>query len=88
MPPCQLSCQLLQLAQQLALAQLLEAEQTRLQAEHQLLLECCDGMALLRLRSSQHDDAGGYAAGELALLQQLQVRLLVSCMVFNCAHVR
>jgi hypothetical protein len=68
--------QTLQLAQQQLLAQQLEAEHCRLRAEHQLLLECCDGMAQLRLRSSEHAAHGGagYAAGELALLQQLQVR--------------
>lgn len=80
------------MAQQLALAQQLEAEHCRLQAEHQLLLECCDGMALLRLRGNEHAavaGAAGYAAGEVALLQQLQVGLgkAVSSIVQPCVCV-
>jgi hypothetical protein len=59
------------------LAKRLEAEHTRLQADHQLLLECCEGLQLLQLQNNGDREAAGaaagYAAEELALLQQLQV---------------
>jgi hypothetical protein len=74
----------LQLATKLLLAENLQSEQCRLQTEHQLLLECCEGLQLLKQTNSAQGDtadaaaagaAAGYAAEELALLQQLQVRL-------------
>jgi hypothetical protein len=67
----------LQLARKLSQAATLEAERSRLQAEHQLLVDCCDGLQLLKLKGSDNAAAAqevDSAAEELPLLQQLQVR--------------
>lgn len=62
----------MQVTAKLALAQQLEREHSRLQAEHQLLVACCDSLQLLRL---QHGEAEHIHEEELALLKQLQVRV-------------
>jgi hypothetical protein len=76
---CQTCCTplsvFLQLTDKLLLAQRMEADHERLQAEHQLLLKCCEGLQLLRLQHSEMDGSFSASDEELALLQQLQVCL-------------
>lgn len=58
-----------ELTAKLLQAQHLEADKARLQAEHQVLHECCEGLQQLRLQRGLQDFASGE---ELVLLQQLQ----------------
>jgi hypothetical protein len=73
------ACCFLQLTNKLLLAKRLEADHARLQAEHQLLSMCCEGLQLLRLQHIEMDGSCSASNEELALLQQLQVCLVRSC---------